>query len=118
MLIGPFLLLFTIVLGWAIIPPTLLFGLSRLKTHLKRKAGYDVRPVPGHIIRRWYYAFFFVSVAFGWSTLFLFYPLFYPISGLRVQITEHEVYRNTVGQQHGKGIGFDVHRRYGDAFLS
>jgi len=71
--IKPFALLIIVVLGWAIIPPTVFHAIYAMRQRAARKAGK--RAIPRFVIRRWYAAYAFLSVAFGWSTVFLFYPL-------------------------------------------
>jgi len=60
----PFLILATLCLAWAIVPPTLFWLLARSR-----------RKVRASETRHWFAAYGFLSIALGWSTLFLFYPL-------------------------------------------
>lgn len=54
------------------IPPSLCHAVYAIKRRMAKKGKLGI---PGFIIRRWYAAYAFLSVAFGWSTVFLFYPL-------------------------------------------
>ena len=51
---------------WAVLPPALLTGLDRLRGRTRRV---------GVKHKQWFWAYFFVAAALGWSTLFLFVPL-------------------------------------------
>ena len=75
MFLRPFILLLVLVLAWALIPPTLCRCSAWFRYCLASRVGREIRPTPGYIVRQWHFAYLFLAVAFGWSTLFLFYPL-------------------------------------------
>jgi len=75
MYIQPFALLFASVLAWAIIPPTIFYAWNRISCRMQQKMGKKVRPTPEFVLRKWFFGYFFVAAAFGWSTVFLFVPL-------------------------------------------
>jgi multiple sugar transport system permease protein len=81
--IKPFIILIAVVLGWALIPPTLCHAIYAIRRRISGKS--PKMGIPGFVIRRWYTAYAFLSVAFGWSTVFLFYPL---IKALHYSMTD------------------------------
>jgi multiple sugar transport system permease protein len=75
MLLKPMAILLMLVLGWALVPPTLFVLIGRLRGRMKTALGRQSKPPSERVCHHWFMAYFFIAVAFGWSSLFLFFPL-------------------------------------------
>jgi multiple sugar transport system permease protein len=75
MTIKPFLILITVVIGWILVPPTVFYIGHLISMATAKRLGKNVKPFPAFVIKKWYASYTFIGFAFGWSTVFLFYPL-------------------------------------------
>lgn len=75
MILVPALILGCLVAGIAIVPPSILMWGNRFRERMLTRTGRRLRPVSRRTYSQWFAGYAFLSVAFGWSALFLFYPL-------------------------------------------
>ncbi len=64
-----------LVIGWATVPPSLCMAAYLIRRKRTGGSAAVSAHAPTRLFSHWHAAYAFLAVAFGWSTLFLFYPL-------------------------------------------